>query len=98
MLQTGDRNQGESPMESRTIHVVATGDGYIVRRQLTEKSVGYYRREDSTHPVATEDEVAAHLAWLTATEPRRVPRSRAYAPRPVSDLEPRVSGLAGGSP
>lgn len=53
-------------MESRTIHVTATGDGFVVRRQLIERGTGFYRREDSTHPVATEHEVSNHLAWLHA--------------------------------
>lgn len=63
-------------MESRTIHVVATGDGFIVRRSLIERSPGFYRREDSTHPVATEDEVATHLAWLTPPPVDVVPMRR----------------------
>lgn len=72
-------------MESRTIHVVATGDGYIVRRQRIVRSPGYYQREDSTHPVATEEEVAGHLDWLVPPAdvvqmPRRRRRSAGDQP------------------
>lgn len=59
-------------MESRKVTITATGDGYVVQRSSMERNPGMYRREDSTHPIATQEEIGPHLEWL-ATVPRVVP-------------------------
>jgi hypothetical protein len=52
-------------MESRTLHITATGDGFIVRRSRIQRpEPGVYSRDDTSHPVATDTELLPHLEWL----------------------------------